>query len=273
MNLYATLDDLKKLLAVEGAENNKQLFRVLEAASRQIEKPNLTGRYFYCYDGTKLLDGGGSKIWLPEDILSIGTSGLKIDEDGDGTYESTLATTDYILYPLNEYPKIRLETNPNGSYSGFAYGIPKGISITGVFGYGESATPYESRTTLVGNILAGATSLIVADGQLLKTGETIRIDTEQMFVKEIVTNTLTVQRGVNGTTGAAHTSAATVYAYVYPGDITQATLIMAMRMWKRKDSGYLDTVGNPETGYYHIAKGVDPDVLELVEPYRRQEYW
>lgn len=269
MNLYATLNDIKKLLAVEGAGDNEQLLRALEAASRQIEK--LTGRYFYCYEGIKYLDGGGSKMWLSEDILSI--SLLKIDQDGDGVYESTLATSDYILYSLNDYPKIRLETNPNGNYSGFAYGIPKGIQITGVFGYADSAIPYEERTTLSGDIIAGATSLIVADGQLLKIGETIRMDSEQMFVKQIVTNTLTVQRGVNGTTAATHTSAAKVYAYDYPEDITQATLIIAMRMWKRKDSAYQDVIGSPETGQIITSKGRDPDEKELTAPYRRQEYW
>ena len=269
MNLYANLNDIKKLLAVEGAGDNEQLFRVLEAASRQIEK--LTGRYFYCYEGIKYFDGVGSRWWLLEDILSI--SLLKIDQDGNGVYESTLTTSDYILYPLNDCPKIRLETNPNGSYSGFAYGIPKGIQITGVFGYGDSATPYEERTTLVGNILAGATSLVVVDGQLFKIGETVRIDSEQMFIEGITTNTLTVKRGVNGTTAAAHTSEAVVCAYEYPEDITQATLIMAMRAWKRKDSAYQDIVGSPETGQIITSKGIDPDVAELVKPYRRQEYW
>jgi len=269
MNLYGNLEDLKTLMSIEAAQHNSQLFRTLEMASRQVDK--LTHRHFYCYDGARYFDGAGSKLWLPDDILSITT--LKLDEDGSGTYSTTLASTDYILYPLNTYPKLRLEINRYGDYSAFASGIQNGIKITGVFGYADSATPYESRTTLAGNVLAGATSIILADGQLVKTGETLRIGAEQMFVQDIVSNTVTVARGVNGTTAAAHTSGATVNSYIYPEDIVQAALITAMRAYKRKDSAYQDVIGAPETGQIITSKGLDADVKELLSPYKRQEYW
>jgi hypothetical protein len=270
MNLYATLNDIKALLVTESV-NDEQLLRVLEAASRQIEKPKLTGRYFYAYEGKKYFDGAGSKFWLPDDILSITT--LKLDQDGDGVYETPLDPTDYILYPLNTYPKIRLEINPQGDYSGFAFGIPKGIEIAGVFGYADSATPYEARTTLVSNITAIITTVPATDSGLLKTGETIRIGSEQMFIEGINASNLTCKRGVNGTTAAVHTALDPIYSYTYPGDIVQATLIMAMRAWKRKDSAYQDVVGSPETGQIITSKGIDPDVLVLVAPFRRQEYF
>jgi len=268
MNLYATLNDIKDLLAVD-VNNDEQLIHVLETASRQIEKPKLTGRYFYCYEGIKYLDGGAR--WLPEDILSITT--LKLDEDGDGVYESSLATTDYILYPLNTYPKTRIEINPQGNYSGFASGIPKGIEIIGVFGYADSATPYEARTTLVGALAADVTTVPVVDSGLLEIGETIRIGTEQMFIEEIHANDLICKRGVNSATAATtHSNLDPVYAYTYPADIVQATLIIAMRAWKRKDSAFADIIGAPETGQIIMSKGIDPDVVELVAPYRRQGY-
>jgi hypothetical protein len=267
MNLYATLDDIKDLLQV-GTDNDEQLLRALDAASRQIEK--LTGRYFYCYEGTKYFDGGGSRMWLPEDILNITT--LKLDQDGDATYESSLLTTDYILYPLNTYPKIRLEINPQGDYAGFASGIQKGIEITGVFGYADSATPYEARTTLSAGITAAVTTIPLTDAGVIETGETLRIGTEQMFVEEINANNATCKRGVNGTVAAIHVILDAVYAYYYPADIVQATLITAMRAWKRKDSAYADVIGAPETGQIITSKGIDPDVRELVSSYRRQEY-
>jgi len=265
--MYGNLEDLKSLVSIEAAKENSQLFRTLEMASRQVDK--ITHRHFYAFEGAKYYDGGGSKLWLPDDILSV--SSLKLD-DGGGTYATTLATTDYVLYPSNTFPKIRLEISKYGDYSSFALGIQRGIEITGVFGYADSATPYESRTTLNGDILAGATSIIVADGQLVKTGETLRIGSEQMLVQEIVTNTVIVDRGVNGTTAAAHTSGAVVSSYIYPEDIVQATLIIAMRAYKRKDSAYQDVIGAPETGQIITSKGIDPDVKELLSPYRKQEY-
>lgn len=272
MNCYAALDDLKSLLKIEKADNNAQLLRELKAASRQIEKPKLAGRYFYCYEGTKYLDGGGSNLWLPEDILSITT--LKCDEDGDGTYEVTMTTSDYNLYPLNTYPKTRLKINPTGDYGSFASGIDKGIQIVGVFGYADSATPYEAKTTLdeAGNINSSVTQFTVDDGKEIKIGQTIRIDSEQMFVKDVSGNEVYVDRPINGTTAATHDDGSDIYVYTYPEDITRATLILAMRAWKRKDSAYQDIVGMPETGQVITSKGIDPDALELCMPFRRQEY-
>jgi len=269
MNLYATLNDLKALLRVD-VNNDEQLIHALETASRQIEKPKLTGRYFYSYEGTRYYDGAGSKWWLPEDILSI--SDLNLDQDGDGVYETPMLPADYILYPLNEYPKIRLEINPQGNYSGFASGIPKGIEITGVFGYADSATPYDNVTLPSEVITLVATSFAVTDASEFKIGQTIRCEDEQMFITDIGANILYVIRGINGTTTLGHTAGKAIAIYHYPADIVQATLIIAMRAWKRKDSAFADIIGAPETGQIIMSKGIDPDVVELVAPYKRQGY-
>lgn len=270
MNIYATLDDLKHLLKITTADDNEQLLRVLTAASRQIEKPRLTGRYFYCCEDTKYYSNVSAKLWLPDDILSIAT--LKCDRDGDGVYGISMAASDYYLYPLNSYPKIQLKINVNGDYSCFAPGIDKGLEIAGVFGYADDATPYQDKTALNGGINASVTEIVVESGKEIKIGQTIRVESEQMYVQDIVQNKLYVQRGINGTTAASHSDTDAVAAYLYPDDITQATLILAMRAWKRKDSAYQDIVGTPETGQIITSKGIDPDVAELVAPYRRLEY-
>lgn len=272
MNIYATLNDLRELLIVTEAEHNAQLLRVLIAASRQIEKPKLTGRSFYCYEGVKYYNQVASKLWLPDDILSI--SSLKCDTDGDGVFEVTMVVTDYFLHPLNSYPKTLLMVNPNGDYASFAPGIEKGVEITGVFGYADSATPYEKKTAINegSGIDDSVIEFTIDDGSLVKIGQTIKVESEQMYVKDVVQNKLYVKRGVNGTTAASHANDIAVSVYTYPEDITQATLILAMRAWKRKDSAYQDIVGTPETGQIITSKGIDPDVLELCMPYRRQEY-
>ena len=274
MNVYATLDELKgpNCLNVSGAEHDAGLLRILTAASRQIEKPELAGRWFYCLEQTRYYDGPSTKLWLPDDILSVTT--LKCDRDGDATYEITMTSSDYYLYPLNSYPKTLLKINVNGSYACFAPGISKGLEIAGVFGYADSATPYEVKTAINqgAGITAVATDFPVDDGSLIKIGQTIKADSEQMDVTDIAGNTIYVKRGVNGTTAATHTDDTDIYVYTYPEDITQATLILAMRAWKRKDSAFQDVVGLPETGQVVTAKGLDPDVVKLVAPYRRQEY-
>jgi len=270
MNVYATLDDLKALLDVTTAQENTQLLRLLTAASRQVEQIKLTGRYFYCYEGTRYFAGGHRQLWLPDDILSITT--LKCDFDGDGTYEVTMDATDYHLYPLNSYPKILLMANSNGNYASFAPGQPQGVEIVGIFGFADCATPFTEKTALAGSLGASETEFEVDSGALVKVGQTVRVGSEQMFVEDVVQNKLYVKRPVNGTTAATHSEDDAVSVYDYPADITQAVLIMAMRAWKRKDSAYQDVVGSPETGQVITSKGIDPDVKELVAPYRRQQY-
>lgn len=58
----------------------------------------------------------------------------------------------------------------------------------------------------------GDTTAPVSDGALFTTGETIVIDGETLYVDAVAGNTLVVKRGHDGSTLAAHTSGAIVYA-------------------------------------------------------------
>ena len=67
-----------------------------------------------------------------------------------------------------------------------------------------------SQSTLSSSINNSVTSVTVADGTQFLTQSVIKIDSEEMLVTNIATNTLTVTRAFNGTTAASHTSGATV---------------------------------------------------------------
>ena len=273
MNAYGDVTSLKSssYLNIDVTTHDTYLRKLLEDATRRIDK--WTERIFYCLDATRYFDGAGAKLVLPFDLLSITT--LKTDEDGNGTYESTLATTDYHLYPLNDVPKVRIEINPNGNYGSFASGVKKGVEIAGVFGYGDgySATPYVAVGTLGAAVSSTTgTGVTMSTGHSVAAGHTIRIDSEQMYVQVVATNTLTVKRAVNSAVAATHAIATDVSTYEYPAPITEACLITAMRAWKRKDSAYQDVVGNPETGEIVASKGIDPDVKEIIKMYRQSRY-
>jgi hypothetical protein len=49
------------------------------------------------------------RVFLPERLQSV--TSVKTDEDGDGTYEITWATTDYRLYPLDGPPYNEIRVN------------------------------------------------------------------------------------------------------------------------------------------------------------------
>lgn len=278
MNAYADLTTFKSgaYANLTLTTNDTYLRQLLEDASRLIDKYCM--RHFYCWEGAKYYDGDDDILWLSDDVLSVTT--LKCDPGGDGTFENSYtANTDYLLYPLNGFPKTRIEIGYNASYSDFASGVPRGVEITGVFGYGNgvSATPYTDSGVTVNT--GGITSAILTHalatgkGSYFSAGQTIRIDNEQLYITSISSDTLTFlglpTRGQNGTTAAAHDAGKAIYIYNYPQPITQAVLMTAMRTWKRKDSAFQDSVGIPDLGTVIAKKGIDPDVLERIAHYVR----
>ena len=52
-----------------------------------------------------------------------------------------------------------------------------------------------------------------------------------------------------------------------PEDIETATVMLAARIWKRKDA-ILGVAGGPEVGITELAKRMDPDIKRLLDPYR-----
>lgn len=59
---------------------------------------------------------------------------------------------------------------------------------------------------------AAAAGMVVADGSAYALGETLTVDTERVRVEDITGNVLTVRRAWDGSTLAAHTSGADIYA-------------------------------------------------------------
>ncbi|MCH7764715.1 MAG: tetratricopeptide repeat protein [Candidatus Marinimicrobia bacterium] len=267
----SNLDQLKNNLALvyQDLGEYEKARDLLEAASRMID--DYTNRFYYCDETTRYYDGVGSILWL-DDILSITT--LKTDDDDDKTYENTLTeNTDFYLYPLNTTVKTRAEIRVQGSYSGFASGIAKGVEIAGVFGYGDGkdTTPYPDAGTNLSDASMDTTKTTwaVEEGIAFAIGQTIRCNSEQVYIEAISTNNLTVIRAVNGTTAAAHDDDSDIYIYEYPEPIKEACLIQTMRWWTRKDSAFADVMGVPELGIVIAKKGLDPDVQNLLRPYKR----
>ena len=84
----------------------------------------------------------------------------------------------------------------------------------------------------------------VSSGATTYAGHTILVDTEQMYVESVSSNTLTVVRGVNGTTAATHSGGAAYYKYIYPSDVVDATLAIARNRWRSRDAGTAQIIGS-----------------------------
>lgn len=143
------------------------------------------------------------------------------------------------------------------------------------------STPTAAVTQLNGALTADADAITVDSGAALNVGETIRVDFEQMLVRDIASNqaavirgwnrtartthadnaavdayrTFNVERGVNGTTAAAHANGAAISRYDPPDDIRFLTRQIATLMLNKARSGYAGQTGNAETGtvFYNDA--------------------
>jgi hypothetical protein len=285
VNSYATLTELKAILSVSSTTDDTVMRKTLEAASRAIE--TYCNRVFYSVSETRYFDGANI-LWVP-DLLSINASGLKTDDDGDGTFETTFAITDYHLYGTggdnahNNYPKTRIEVNQNGNYSSFANGVKKGVQIAGVWGYGDgtTATPYVADTTTAEAISVGETAIDVTSATNLSAGHTILIESEQMYITSISSNTITVEKGVNGTTDAAHDTGKQIYYYRYPRDIYQACIDLSVALYNTRDKKGIQFEQLGDYSYNLVSpnaksgqmKSITQDILsDAISSYRRLRF-
>lgn len=129
---YCTVDEVKNALGQMVTEQyNGLILSIIESVTAEID--NYCDRQFSTSIATtKYFDGTTDEL-LVDDLVSVTT--LKLDLDGDGTYESTLAATDYVLYPYQGPPYWKIRLAENSNYSDFAKGIRKGVQIVGSWGY------------------------------------------------------------------------------------------------------------------------------------------
>lgn len=254
-NSYANLGEFKGSLVagVTITSHDTRLRELLEGVSRVVEQ--YCGRHFHSQTATRYFSGNGeARLTLPWDLVAITT--LKEDTTDNATYDNTWATTDYILGPYDVAPTgrayltntrpywfIEVDTRSTGSESAFAKGQRR-FELAGKFGFGESS--FDSTGTVNETYTATDLTLTVSDGTLFAIGQTILIESEQLYITAISSNDLTVQRGVNGTTAATHASSTAISIIEYPDPIREAVLLEAGLLLETR--GYRRQLGNFETG-------------------------
>lgn len=268
VNAYANLGMLKAEIGGNiGDTDDDALLRILARTSRGIDEA--CGRHFYSLSATRYYDGGGARcLWLPDDLISITT--LRADDNRDGTHELTLvADTDYWLWPDNPQPNspyLRLDLVDYGSPQLYRWPLGRrSVQIVGKFGYSEET---EACGTLGAEIAStSATAVTMTAGHGLTGGETILVGSEQMYVSAVEVNTLTVVRGVNGTTAATHSNGATVTRRRYHRNIEQACVLEAARTWRESQTGYSGQAVPNQFGGFSTSSSY-PKIRDLLAPLR-----
>jgi len=267
--VYGDLTKLKALIGDTGTSLDSRLLEALEDASDFAN--HWCGRHFSVRTATCAFSPvANDKLLLPvgHDLLSITT--LKSDEDDDFDYDYTWATTDYHLLPLNTWPKWEIKVKPDGDRS-FPIGDAT-VQIVGQWGYGdgESATPYVDSGIDTAEVLdASETGVDVATGggASFAVGQTILIESEQMYITGKSIDTLTVVREVNGTTAATHATGKDIYVYQYPRGIVRACLRLANRLYQLESAPF-GVRGSADMGTLELIARRDPEILDRLDQFK-----
>ena len=209
---------------------------------------------------------------LPLDRWLLSATTVTSYSGTDRTTSETLTeglSNDYLLDPYqandlgSRYWRLKLSTESTKSFNAGQ----QTLTIAGVWGWTQDTAP--DTTTLSAAITSTtATSVAVTSGAVFSPGNTLIVDSEQMHVRSISTNNLTVIRGVNGTTAATHSDAATVERYEYPSDVVSVCSDVARVLYRDRDLGITETLGSGEAGLRVRSRVEIMDAIHSLDHYR-----
>lgn len=239
MYTLATLYDLRQHLgfAANDTADDARLLAALEAASNTIERR--THRDFQPRVATRKhsIDRRNVRELLLRDDLLV----LQSLTNGDG---GNIALADVAIL---ESGALRLS---NGAAFTYTDTPEDAVQVTGIWGYHPdwAAAWADSGDTVQDNPLsANATTVtaldvdaVMVDGTpRFQVGHLLRIESEyvRVLATDTTLNTLTVARGVRGSTAASHASATTIEVYQTPADVVQLCLRWSAWLYREPDSG------------------------------------
>lgn len=149
-NGYATLDEIKAVLRLTDNADNALIEQAIEGASRRID--GYCNRFFYQTAQTPISLYARFSYQLTVQDMSSTNITVKIDSDGDGTFETTLTqNTDYVLMPTNAFltdrPYTLIMMSGGKSFPLFNQPDLPGVQVTAPWGWPE--VPYDVREACI----------------------------------------------------------------------------------------------------------------------------
>ena len=290
---YTTADDLRDYLAGTSyssgwSSDGNAIRSILEAQSRRIDDycgggtfgPLTESRYydigrgnlrhtpeFSVYASASGTIGNSEQTVgiVPLDGWIVSTSTVTAYGATDRSTNTTLTegyNNDFWLLPYNKNPKTIFQMNEDTT-SELSVG-QQTLLITGQWGYTADTL---SVTTADAIASTSATSVSVTSATNLSPAQTILIDSEQLYITSISGNTLTGERGVNGTTAATHSGGVSVYRYDYPELVVQACRDLGKIVFRDRDLGRADMIGSGENEVIR-SQNEAKAVLQTLDSYK-----
>jgi hypothetical protein len=256
MHVYACLQEFKDFLREQGSTSlgtnqDATMLGVLESASRRIDEWCGRGSGFGPRTGTNTYDGDGTDVlWLNDDLA---TAAPTVKVDG----VTLTVDVDYFLrraggaYGDPPYRRVQLDDD------WFPIGLRK-VTVAGPWGY-PSIT--RDLTITTAEALDATEQVCDVSGVTgLSPGMTLLIESEQVYVSAVTpgtTNTITIDRGVNGTTAALHNTGLTPKRIIYTAAAVDACNRVALRRWRSRDAGADGMDGGGQVGVIAPREGED----------------
>jgi len=266
MNVYATLDELRRMLGLtaEQTADDDLLLALLESASRLVD--GYTGRRFYPLHAARAYPvTHPARLLLDDDLLT-----LHALTNGDG---SAIASDLIHLHPAGCAVKSSLVLDR--ARAAFTHrGDPlDALTVEATWGYHPAWPDAWDRaaSSVQGEPLTPETTLlIVSNAGDYAQGCLLRIGDELIHVRAVNPPAfmLTVARGANGTAPAAHALGAPVDRYRPPADVRQVCLRVAAWLYRQKDAGFVYATGGLR-GQVVVPPALPDDVQQALAPYVR----
>ena len=298
-NLYLTEDELKAVLPDSLRSTNtdydKLFLNLGEVLSRWID--NHTQRFFYPFLDTRYFSVNRRKtgneaefndLWV-DDLMEIDS--VATSEDDGSTY-TTLATGNYIPMHGQDFNSEKaftlLKLDENGTLGSWPVG-QRSVRVIGTFNFTDDRGRFFEDTIDAVNHATGINAtdttlkLNDVDGvdkwgviPRISPGQILRMEIEQVEVTATDTTTgvqtATIVRGVNGTVAAAHADKIQVDKFIPPAPLKQACIIQAIRQFKQGQAGFGDAAAQIDLGQILVMKSIHPQVLILLQAYKKLEY-
>lgn len=240
-----TLSKVRSDLSKGGGDfpttDDDDLARMINDAGDIISRE--TNRDFVPIRETREFDARGENItsrdlFMPlDDLVEVVTL-----TNGDGT---TISSSDFLLRPSNIYPKHSIVLKSSASITWvFTDDWEEAITLDGYWVNHQNwpnawvstndtvqDNPLDdSSTTLTVNATAG---LDARNRTRFEVGMLIRVETEYMLIVDIDDGTtLTVIRGIRGTTAASHVQTTVIDSFAIQGDIEQACTSLVVYLYR-----------------------------------------
>ena len=290
---YATTDELRDYLAGTNYSSGWTsdlaiLRRILESASNRIDNyvgmqsfgPRIETHYYDIGRGNLRETAQLSISSHPTDNIGVSDQLISVIPFDDWLISTTTVTSygatdratsetltegynnDFLLEPYNSSPKVRLKLNEDTAKSLNAG--QQTLAILGTWGYSNDTLLVTTADAVASTT---TTSVSVSSASGFGPAETVLIDSEQMYITAISGNTLTVERGVNGSTASTHSGGASAYSYEYPALVVEACLDLAKISFRDRDMGTILTIGSGEQETTR-SEASAANILSTLDQYR-----